>query len=274
MQYNLFIESLNNIFPLDSALDDDKVGLQIKTNKNSIDNVLIAYELNDEVVEEAKSKNVDLIVVFHPLIYRPLQTFDFQERVAHLSAQLIKNDISLYVIHTCFDNYKDGSNKILADKFELNDIEFILPDKKYPQNGFGVIGNLKSPQNISDFISKCEEIFMAPIRYNSKSKSETISKIAIIAGSGTSFLSHVENLNVDAFITADVTYHNFHRVEGKMYLIDPGHYEMEQFIAKAIYDLLSKEISSANFHQSISYTNPVRYSNPNYTTLQIKNLVN
>ncbi len=43
---------------------------------------------------------------------------------------------------------KNGSNKILSQiKFELNNTEFILPDKKYPQNGFGIIGNLKSPKN-------------------------------------------------------------------------------------------------------------------------------
>ena len=274
MQYKLFFESLTNIFPLDSALADDKVGLQINVKKDTINKVLVAYELNNEVVAEAVGLAADLIIVFHPLIYRPLQEIDYDERVSDLCAKLIKNDISLFSVHTCFDNHKLGTNTILADKFSLNDRNWIVPDKKYSSNGFGVYGKLPEKMEIDTFIKQCEEIFMSPIRYNSKVKKSHIETIAIIGGSGSSYLTEVEKLDVDAFVSADISYHNFHRVEGKLLLVDVGHYEMEQFVAKAIYNLLKNEIQKVEFHYSKIYTNPVRYTNKVYTELQIKNLVN
>lgn len=274
MQYKLFFETLTNIFPIDSALDDDKVGLQINLQKVSINKCLIAYELNESVVKEAINLQVDLIVAFHPLIYRPLQEIDIDERVAKLTSILIKNDISLYSLHTCFDNYKDGTNKIIADKFGLINRYWIIPDMKYKENGFGIVGYLENELEINDFIKLCEDVFLSPIRVNSTSKSNFVKKIAIIGGSGTSFIAQVEKLNVDAFITADVSYHNFHRAEGKYFLIDPGHFEMEQFVAKGIYDILNKNISGVSFSLSKVYTNPVRYSNPKYNDMQVKNLVN
>lgn len=274
MQYNLFLKTLTNIFPLDSALEGDKVGLQIKVNIKKVEKVLVAYELNAEVIEEAINKQVEMIIVFHPLIYRPLQEIDYEERVSNLTAKLIKNDISLYSLHTCFDNNKEGTNSILADRFDLKNRTWLVPDKKYPENGFGIIGELNKKLEISSFIDKCSEIFMSPIRYNPNGKSKFVKKVAIIGGSGTSHLSQVEMADVDAFITADVSYHNFHRVEGKMFLIDPGHYEMEQFIAKSLHGILSKNIPDVEFYCSEAYTNPVRYSDPKYTKMQIKNLVN
>ena len=49
---------------------------------------------------------------------------------------------------------------------------------------------------------------------------------------------------------------------------------MEQFVAKGIYDILNKNISGVSFSLSKVYTNPVRYSNPKYNDMQVKNLVN
>ena len=85
---------------------------------------------------------------------------------------------------------------------------------------------------------------------------------------------------IDAFITADITYHQFHSVKGKLWLFDPGHYEMEQFVAKHIALLFEKDEiigqGGLKFQVTRQVTNPVEYypNNKNYILKQKFNLEN
>lgn len=274
MQLYEFISKLQIKFPLDSALKDDVVGIQIFSTSDELEKVLVAYEITDLVVREAVAQNAGLILTYHPLIYRPLQQIDYKERVGRITAELIKNNIAVYSIHTCFDNFSNGSNHILANLFQLNELEYIEKNSKYDEKGFGIVGKLNKKLEISLFIEKCEQIFSSPVKYNEIGKEKEIEKIAIIAGSGMSYFSKIEKLNVDAFITSDVKYHDFHRANGHLFLIDPGHYEMEQYILKGLTselnDIFANEVTIS---RSQIYTNPVRYSSGDYTKEQIKKTI-
>lgn len=261
MQFSEFIYKLENKFPLNTALEGDKVGLQIKTNIDNINNCFIAYELNENVIEEAIAKKSEIIICYHPLIYSPLRTIDYDERVSNLVSKLIKNDISLYVLHTCFDSYKFGTNYQLAKMFELEDLEFIEANKFYNDKGFGIIGKLNQNREISYILEKCKSIFNSPLRYNSNPKSNQIKSIAIIAGSGMSFIKNILSKQVDCFITADVKYHDFHLVNGKMLLLDPGHFEMERYIIDGIFKAMQDEDFKVDIEITKENTNPVRYFN-------------
>ncbi len=274
MQFQQFIEQIQNLFPLDSALKDDVVGLQVNTKNPELENVLVAYEINKQVIEEAITNKASLIICYHPLIFRPLQKLDFSERVSDLVSDLIRNDIALYCLHTCYDCNEKGSNYLLAQKLGLENPEFIEKNDKYEGKGFGIIANTNKKIDLNVLVQKCEEIFCSPIRFNEIGLNKEISRIAIIAGSGMSYYSKVESLKADAFITADVKYHDFHMADGKLNLIDPGHYEMEQFIVSGIYEILNDLNLQVNIKKSNTYTNPVRYSNGDYKNMQIKNLMN
>lgn len=274
MQFQQLIQEIQNLFPLDSALKDDVVGLQVNTKKNNIDSVLIAYEITKHVIDEAIEKKASLIICYHPLIFRPLQKIDFSDRISDLVSDLIRNDIALYCLHTCFDCYEKGSNYIVAQKLGLENFELIEKNEKYAGKGFGIIANTNKKIDLNVLVKKCEEIFSSPIRFNEFGKNKEIKRIAIIAGSGMSYYSKVESLNADAFITADVKYHDFHLADEKLNLIDPGHYEMEQFIVNGIFDVLKNKDFQVKLSKSNTYTNPVRYSNGDYKNMQIKNLTN
>ncbi|MGY8923214.1 MAG: Nif3-like dinuclear metal center hexameric protein, partial [Flavobacteriales bacterium] len=63
----------------------------------------------------------------------------------------------------------------------------------------------------------------------------------------------------DAFITADLKYHQFYLGEENLMLLDVGHYESEQFTKNLIFDFLSKKIPSFAIVLSSIKTNPVNY---------------
>ncbi|MBR6439183.1 MAG: Nif3-like dinuclear metal center hexameric protein, partial [Bacteroidales bacterium] len=62
-----------------------------------------------------------------------------------------------------------------------------------------------------------------------------------------------------AYVTGDVKYHDFFEADGKLLLVDAGHYETEQFTKELIADVILKKF--CNFAVSISSvkTNSINY---------------
>jgi dinuclear metal center YbgI/SA1388 family protein len=211
------------------------------------------------VINEAIKENIDLIITFHPLIYRPLKTIANDERVGRLVTKLIKNSIAVVAVHTLYDAFIEGTSRILADKLGLQNIDLLVPDKAHQDRGMGIVGELPTPSSLEQLVSNVSDICAAPIRYN-VGKGDKILKVAIVGGSGTSFLNHAIRSKADAFITADVTYHIFHAVKGELALIDPGHYEMEQFVPIFLHKYFTEnvpEMQDIKLVQTSIHTNPV-----------------
>ncbi|NCU33098.1 MAG: Nif3-like dinuclear metal center hexameric protein, partial [Candidatus Moranbacteria bacterium] len=63
----------------------------------------------------------------------------------------------------------------------------------------------------------------------------------------------------DVFVTGDVKYHEFFDADDKIIIVDPGHYQSEQFTCELIQNILLEKFP--NFAALISEvnTNPVYY---------------
>ncbi len=255
------IEIIEDVLPKESAIQGDKIGLQIQAEDKPFDKMLITYEITDDVINEAISLNCKCIVTFHPLIYSPLQSITDENRVGFLVTKLIKNAISVIAVHTTFDTFKEGTSKLIADKLEFEIIDFLIPLEQYSDKGIGIVCKPKdiiSPENL---LEKVYKICNSPLRYSRHFYKDTIETIAIVGGSGSTFLSEVLKKNIDAFITADLTYHKFHEVHGNIFLIDPGHYEMEKFVPEALKNLLLTTDLKNELQIFVSKvsTNPINY---------------
>jgi putative NIF3 family GTP cyclohydrolase 1 type 2 len=83
--------------------------------------------------------------------------------------------------------------------------------------------------------------------------------VAICGGSGSSLLQSAMDEGADAFITADIKYHQFFDAEDKIVLADIGHFESEQFTNQLIYDILLKKLPNFAVHFSSIKTSPIYY---------------
>ncbi len=263
MKLKGLIENIEKVLPAKTAMEKDRIGLQLQSGRDNVDKLLITYEVTDDVVAEAISGNFDCIITFHPLIWMPLLKIEDEERVGRLVTKLISAKIALISVHTTFDAYEYGTSRILLDKLGLTYKSFLLPDKEVENAGLGVIGEFDKPIDYQTFIESVSHNFIAPLKY-CKGKTESIKTVAILGGSGSSMIDDALRAGVDAYITADCTYHQFHSLKGKMWLIDPGHYEMEQFLAPVLKKIIEKSIkenSGENVEIDFSevYTNPVCY---------------
>ncbi len=258
-------DRLNALFPPETAWSGDAIGLQIDRypTDSEITKVLIAYEINEDILSEAVHINADCICVFHPLIFSPLKTIKRTDRIGSYVYDLIRLNIGLIVIHTNFDTHPEGTNALAAKALGLSPESLypLIPDTKHEGFGMGIIGKLPMPISDIELAQKCHDIFGSPIRY-CKGRNESIESIAIVCGSGSSYFHDAVESKADCFITADIKYHQFHEAHGRIMMIDPGHAEMEQFVVNGMTSLLrdDQHLQSIAFIESQVHTSPIRYT--------------
>ena len=121
------IQHLEDFAPIATAEDFDNVGLLVGDPKTKLTGVLVTHDTLEEVVDEAISKNCNLIVSFHPIIFSGLKKLNGKDYVERTVIKAIKNDIAIYAIHTALDNHHLGVNKIMCEKLGLNNTKILIP---------------------------------------------------------------------------------------------------------------------------------------------------
>ena len=125
--------------------------------------------------------------------------------------------------------------------------------------GSGMAGFLEHEMKPVDFLRFLKDrMKLNMVRYTAPDNL-LIRKIGVCGGAGAFLLKKALQSGAQAFITADIKYHDFFETEGKLMLVDVGHYESEQFTKELIYDLLSKKFSNIALRLSEVNTNPIRY---------------
>ena len=97
-----------------------------------------------------------------------------------------------------------------------------------------------------------------PIRHSALPK-KNIQKVAVLGGSGSFAIAQAKGQGADAYLTADLKYHEFFQGNDHFLLADIGHYESEQFTKDLIYDILKEKFPTFALHLSKMNTNPINY---------------
>ena len=72
---------------------------------------------------------------------------------------------------------------------------------------------------------------------------KNIKKVAVLGGSGSFAIQAAKASGADAFVTADLKYHDFFSAENQIILADIGHYESEQYTKNFLADLAFKPVT-------------------------------
>ncbi|MCJ1908789.1 Nif3-like dinuclear metal center hexameric protein [Planococcus ruber] len=121
------IEEFEKWSPKYLAMEGDPIGLHVGTLNKKIERVLVTLDVNEEVVDEAIAKSVELIIAHHPPIFRPLKNLQTDFPQGRLMEKLIKHDIAVYAAHTNLDVAEGGVNDLLADALGLSDTKILVP---------------------------------------------------------------------------------------------------------------------------------------------------
>jgi dinuclear metal center YbgI/SA1388 family protein len=219
------LEFLEDWAPQSTKLEYDNVGLLVGSEDREVSRILACLDVTPEVVEEAVSMKADLIVAHHPLIFRKLSRITPSDTTGSLLYRLIKNDISVVAAHTNLDAAPEGVSFVLAECLGLMDVTFLKAEGPPPaagnadssgdgrerddrQTGFGAIGRLPDALGVPDFLELvAERLGSRGIRYSGDPA--LVSKVAVCGGSGSFLAEEARLQGADAYVTADLKYHEF-----------------------------------------------------------------
>lgn len=117
------IHALNTFAPPQLAESWDHVGLMVGSEKAEVKRVLCALDLNLEVIDEAIRIGAQMIVTHHPLLFKPIHSIQYDTPMGQMLYRLIKNDLTVFSMHTNFDIVQGGINDYLAHQLGLTSIK-------------------------------------------------------------------------------------------------------------------------------------------------------
>jgi len=120
---------LEELAPLNYAEDFDNVGLLVGNYQTEITGVLVTLDTLEETIDEAIAKKCNLIISFHPIIFKGLKKLNGNSYVERVVLKAIKNDIAIYATHTALDNSKNGVSAKMCEVLGLKNSKILIPKK-------------------------------------------------------------------------------------------------------------------------------------------------
>ena len=151
--------------------------------------------------------------------------------------------------------------KALFDRHIYEEVayEIYQLENKHQNIGLGMIGELEIAMEEKEFLHFVKDKMQSESIRHSGFTNKIIKKVAVLGGSGSFAIKNAIKAGADAFLTADLKYHNFYEAENKLLLADIGHYESERYTKNYIVDFLQEKITNFAIILSKENTNPVKY---------------
>lgn len=225
------VAAMRTLFPeelADSAWDNTGLLLgqaplppSSKAGVESRGTVLLTNDLTSAVVDEALKEGAQMIVCYHPIIFRPLKSLTTKDPMQTLLLRLAAERISVYCPHTAMDAASGGLNDWLCDilldgehqvkRTVAQPISRPLPEG-HQGTGYGRIVELTRPVTLQTLLKRLSAgignqrymMVALPPTLDGLTKTQEITKVAVCAGSGSDVL---KDTDAQVLVTGEMAHH-------------------------------------------------------------------
>lgn len=174
----------------------------------------------------------------------------------------VEEIVEEHKVEVTYEKHLQG--KVLSALFQAHPYEEVAYElynlaNKLQNVGMGMIGELKEPMDEIAFLKMVKEKTGTGGIRHSALLNKPIQKVAVLGGSGSFAIKAALQQKADAFITADLKYHQFYEAENQLVLADISHFESERYTKNYIVEFLSKKMPNFAVILSTVNTNPVNY---------------
>jgi dinuclear metal center YbgI/SA1388 family protein len=170
-----------------------------------------------------------------------------------------EKEIKIEVIIPAFLESKIVAAMIAAHPYEEVAYDVISLTNTNQQIGSGVIGELPEAFDEKQFLTQLKKVFKVPVVRHTALLGKPVKKVALCGGAGSFLISKALASAADAYITADMKYHEFFDANNQMVIADIGHYESEQFTINLLQEILEQKFPTFAVLKTEVKTNPVNY---------------
>lgn len=233
---------VDRLAPFALAEDWDNVGLMVGRHNRPVRRVLVALELRDEVLYEARERGCDVIVTHHPPIFPALTALSDAVPAAELVLGAAEARIAVVAAHTNLDSAAGGLNDQFATMLGL---DATRPMTSHPSDaavGLGRIGSTP-PVSLETFVARVAGVLDGAQVSYAGDPGARVATVAVCTGSGASLIAAARAAEVDVYVTGDLKYHDADRSEG-MPLIMAPHARVERLAMRRWFRNLERALSS------------------------------
>lgn len=265
VKLNSVVKGIQKLYPVllaDSSWDN--TGLLVDASYADCElgdektNILLTIDLTQSVVEEAIKYKTNLILSYHPFIFRGLKSITHSDPQQSSLIKLIQNNISVYSPHTAIDSAIGGVNDWLCDgvsSSEKDTRKVIEPSSVVEGAGQGRVLTLNSAVAIEELIPKIKQsLGLSHIQVAKPKESKLIKTIAICAGSGGSVFRKVQ---ADLYYTGELSHHEalFFKESGS-YVVACNHSNTERGFLQLLAKQLQQELGNVDIKISDTDRDP------------------
>jgi dinuclear metal center YbgI/SA1388 family protein len=118
------VAAMERIAPTWAAEEWDNVGLLVGSDTWKAGRMLLTIDLTAAVLDEARLGRFDVIMAYHPPIFRPVKRMTVDRRRQDgVAAEALASRIAVFSPHTALDAAPGGTNETLAAMCGLEDVQ-------------------------------------------------------------------------------------------------------------------------------------------------------
>ncbi len=209
---------VGEIAPFELAEEWDNVGLLLGRGENEVTRVLVALDLTDGVIGEAKALGAQLIVTHHPIMFSARKCVTDADREGRLMLAMIENGMAHIAAHTNFDSAPGGVNDTLMKLMGAHDIK---------GEGCIRVGALGEGMTFGQLCERAEKKLHTRVRAYGAADT-AVATLGCCSGAGSSELYEAKALGADCFITGEVKHDRaLDAMDMGLCVIEAGHFETE-----------------------------------------------
>ncbi len=206
MKLQTVIQRLQEIAPLQLAEEWDNVGLLINPLRpRNVKKILLTIDLTEAVADEAIAGKFDLIMTYHPILFRPANRLNADNAYDRAVMKLVQKNMAVYSPHTALDAVIGGVNDWLADGVGEGEVSVLQPISD-SDAGQGRLVELKKPVKLKTLTQRIKNhLGLKNLRIASAAEDKPIRTIALCAGAGTDAFKGIQ---ADGYLTGEMSHHN------------------------------------------------------------------
>ena len=201
----------------------DNVGVLVESPRTSAYHalrILTCIDLTNDVVSEAIEKKCNMILSYHPVMFKPIQSLSIRSQLPIV--RCIDAGVNIFVPHTALDCATGGMNDYLCDQFMASELsrEAVRVDA-VTNAEIGRVTRFATPLPLVQVFDTLKAFLgIASVRFASPMdpESTTIQSIAVCVGSGSSVLIGAD---ADLYLTGEMSHHDIMscKASGKVVII-------------------------------------------------------
>ena len=207
-----FYAYMDQIAPFHLQMDFDNAGFLVGRADAPVSRVLVALDITEKVVEEARRLGCQLVISHHPVIFHPAKSVTDQSVTGRVLLALAENKIGAICAHTNLDAVQSGVNDCLAEVLGLRNLEQLHQDGVDADGrpyGIGSVGEAhESGLTVEEYASFVKSrLRAASVRFVDCGR--PVNRVAVGGGSCGSMLADAAATGCDTFVTADVKHDQY-----------------------------------------------------------------